>query len=521
LQYVLQQGGAGYWVDVTESSCPPYLPVRYLAYVSGAGQVASVNDLLPLPLVVRVTDGNGTPVSGAEISWSVTGAPGNASGQSVSPASSITGADGLASADMILGSEYGSYQVTATCPTCAGGSPQAFSVIALSSDLASKGQTCNSTSVRSQVNFGSGNLFDSIDLLTIPGAEPNVTLSLSYNSLETVAGSLGPGWTHSYAMTVTSEGGDFLTLKEEDGRRILFHETSPGSNNYTPWDQFGRTGTTIRKFTDGTYRMTRKDGTQYDFNASGALTRITGRNANALFLGYAGSNPETITDSYGRVTLLGYDGNRLATVTDPAGRVTRIGYDTNGYLRTVTDNVSRTTYYDYDANGRLYSKTDPLNGTTIYDYTPQGELYSATDNATGVAAWIEYFPEQNMAIFHQRNGGTKTVEYDPALDMPVRVTQADDNVVLYGYDNTGRLTSVSGPGQYSLNRAYIGNVTYETDGLGRTSVYTYNDFGQLTQVQGPEGRTTVYHYDARGILDSVQNANGETTYFEVDVDPYG
>jgi len=371
------------------------------------------------------------------------------------------------------------------------------------------------------VNFGNGNLFDSIDLLTIPEIEPSVNLSLFYNSAETIVGPLGPGWTHSYAMSVTSEAGGYLVLKEEDGRRIVFKERSPGNDFFDPLEQYGRTGSTIQKFTDGTYLLTRKDGTQYNFNSSGSLTQITGRNGNSLLLGYTGSNLGTITDIFSRVTRLGYAGNRLETVTDPAGRTARIWYDPSGYLRTVTDNASRTTYYDYDGYGRLHSKTDPLSKTTIYAYTAQGELYSATDVSTGTAASVEYFPAQNKAIFHQRNGGTKTVEYDPVLDQPVRVTQADNNVVLYGYDNTARLTSISGPGQFSLGRTYVGNITYETDGLNRTSIYTHNDFGQLIQAEDPESHTTVYHYDSRGILDWVQNANGETTYFEVNVDPLG
>jgi RHS repeat-associated protein len=356
-------------------------------------------------------------------------------------------------------------------------------------------------------------------VLTIPGIDPTVNFTLSYNSTEDAIGSLGPGWTHPYAMNVTPEAGGFLTLKEEDGRRIVYEETSQG--NYYPLDRYGRTGTAFHKFTDNTYQMTRKDGTLYDFNSTGLLTKITGRNGNALTLGYSGSNIETITDVYGRITRLGYTGSRLESITDPAGRTTRIEYDPSGFLRTITDNTSRTIYYDYDGNGRLYSKTDSLNNMVVYAYTSGGKLESATDNATGVAATVDYYPDLYKAVFHQRNGGTKTVEYDPILDLPVRVTQADDNVIVYGYDNTGRLLSVAGPGQYSFNREYVGNTTYETDGLGRTSIFTYNDFGQLTQAEDPEGHTTVYHYDGRGILDWVQNANGETTYFEVNVDPKG
>lgn len=380
----------------------------------------------------------------------------------------------------------------------------------------------NSAYIGSNVNFSSGNLFHPIMLTSVPGTNPKVDLTLSYNSFDDGIGSLGPGWRHSYATKVTLYALGYLLLAEEDGREIVFQETSQGGGVFLPLDQYGRDGTTLQKFTDGSYQMTRKDGTQYGFDPSGVLTAITGRNGNSITLGYTGSNLVTITDNaYSRTVELGYVGGRLETVTDAAGRTTWIGYDPSGYLRTITDNAARTTSFDYDANGRLYSKTEPLGRTIVYGYTAEGKLETATDNATGAVASVEYYPSENKAVFHQRNGGTKTVVYDPALDLPVQVTQADNTVINYGYDNTGRLTSVSGPGQYSLARQYVGNITYETDGLNQTSTFTYNDFGQLLQAEDPEGRTTVFHYDGRGILDWVQNSAGERTDFEVTVHPQG
>lgn len=37
LLYMEQRGGGGYWTNVTDNTCPPYLPERYLASISGNG----------------------------------------------------------------------------------------------------------------------------------------------------------------------------------------------------------------------------------------------------------------------------------------------------------------------------------------------------------------------------------------------------------------------------------------------------------------------------------------------------
>ncbi len=69
-----------------------------IAAVSGDDQSAPVNSSLPDSLVVRVSDGNGNPVSGISITWSVQG------GGSISPETVVTDDDGRAAAQRVLGS---------------------------------------------------------------------------------------------------------------------------------------------------------------------------------------------------------------------------------------------------------------------------------------------------------------------------------------------------------------------------------------------------------------------------------
>jgi large repetitive protein len=72
-----------------------------LRLVSGDNQVAAVGSALADSLVVRVTDDNGNPVAGVDILWTVIG------GGSISPASVLSGADGTAAAERVLGNASG------------------------------------------------------------------------------------------------------------------------------------------------------------------------------------------------------------------------------------------------------------------------------------------------------------------------------------------------------------------------------------------------------------------------------
>ncbi len=71
-----------------------------LVAVAGDSQSAPAGGALPDPLVVQVTDAFGNPISGVEIAWA-------ADAGSVTPSATVTGADGLVSAERTLGARRG------------------------------------------------------------------------------------------------------------------------------------------------------------------------------------------------------------------------------------------------------------------------------------------------------------------------------------------------------------------------------------------------------------------------------
>jgi uncharacterized repeat protein (TIGR01451 family) len=88
--------------------------------VSGDPQSVELGDTLA-PFVVLLTkqDTSGSPVvpqSGLTVNWAITKKPDNVSGESLSDASTTTGAGGQTSSTLTIGNRIGDYEVTATGP---------------------------------------------------------------------------------------------------------------------------------------------------------------------------------------------------------------------------------------------------------------------------------------------------------------------------------------------------------------------------------------------------------------------
>ncbi|HJQ11607.1 MAG TPA: Ig-like domain-containing protein [Gemmatimonadaceae bacterium] len=90
-------------------------PAKNFVIVSGADQTATVDQTLPTPIVLRLTDANGNPVAGEPVNWyfgwTSNGEP--VSSGTVTPASATTNANGEWSATWTLGPDAGQFQITA------------------------------------------------------------------------------------------------------------------------------------------------------------------------------------------------------------------------------------------------------------------------------------------------------------------------------------------------------------------------------------------------------------------------
>lgn len=114
------RGGDGEPLEVRFTATAVAGNASVLAGVSGDDQTGPVNSALADSLVVKATDALGNPVANVEVTWSVSG------GGSISPVTVVTGEDGLAAAERVLGPTSGAQSAQAAVEGFAG-SPVEFS----------------------------------------------------------------------------------------------------------------------------------------------------------------------------------------------------------------------------------------------------------------------------------------------------------------------------------------------------------------------------------------------------------
>ncbi|WP_163505155.1 LamG-like jellyroll fold domain-containing protein [Fodinicola acaciae] len=251
----------------------------------------------------------------------------------------------------------------------------------------------------------------------------------------------------------------------------------------------------------------------------------------------------SVTDAMGNSTNYTYTDNGLvATITkrDPTGTKSFVlqanTYDAAGNpIRQVTNNGATTAASVLDAADRVTSTTvDPtgVNRTTTITYDPDDRPLKSVVQGDPVTppASPTTGPTITRAATHAAAGTaprslvpgiSTTMTYDPlgrvtsravaddqghsskvswTLDrrgLPTTMTDADNNVTSYAYDEAGRLTTTTAP-----------TVNVETGGAAATPAHPvtttgYDTFGGPTENEDPNGNVTTTAYDADGQKASV------------------
>lgn len=257
-----------------------------------------------------------------------------------------------------------------------------------------------------------------------------------------------------------------------------------------------------------------------------------------------------LTDNAGHSSAATYDayGNPLDR-TDGLGRVTKYAYNelellqsvTQNYLENVTPDQETNvlTSYSYNKLGLLTALTDANNHTTQYEHNPLGRLRTVTDARQQVTEH-GYDQNGNRTSVLDANGNTTLFHYDlvnrlHAIDYPggvsedvrlwydalSRLSGMDDSLghTAWGYDDAGRITSVSDPFGQAVGYGYddAGRRTTLTYPGGRSITYQYTPDDQLEHVLEGTQPWADYVYDPySGRITSQSRANGITTEYAFD-----
>ncbi len=212
----------------------------------------------------------------------------------------------------------------------------------------------------------------------------------------------------------------------------------------------------------------------------------------------AGRTFTTVIDALGRVAstqlgglaavLYGYDSRgRVESMTQGTGsdaRTYAITYDAQGFPRTLTDPLGRTVDYTRDAAGRATVKTLPGGTTVGFGFNAAGDLASVTPPGRPAHVFVHNARGDVTSVTPPAvpGSGTTTLAYDPdrritqiaraggevidsTFDAAGRPSgQLLTNVGLpastygIGYDASGRVASLAGPGTQSMSFTYDGGL---------------------------------------------------------------
>ena len=236
----------------------------------------------------------------------------------------------------------------------------------------------------------------------------------------------------------------------------------------------------------------------------------------------AGNITSTAYDGLGRPVLVtNPDNTKSTTVYDGAGRPVKtqqldaasavlttrsVTYDNNGNPVTATDPRGHTTTLTYDPLGQIVNESQPVTATTSvntsFGYDAAGHPTRFTDGR-GNQFWTTYntwgLPESQIE--------PTTTAY-PALA---------DRTFTSVYDLGGRLASQALPGGVQLSYTYddlnqlTGQAGTGADATTAARTFGYDDAGRITSLSVPGGTNTI-SYDDRGLPLSITGPADATSY---------
>ena len=258
----------------------------------------------------------------------------------------------------------------------------------------------------------------------------------------------------------------------------------------------------LRQQADGSFLLTKVDGTRITFDTAGRVTSVTDPNGNLLVYIYDGSGRLTrIQGPGGRAIDLGYnDRGRISQASGPGGRLVTYSYDGNDNLHTVTDTAGQTQTYTYDS--------DPHS---------DHPLVSVMD-AEGNPVFSGSYDDYNRATTSQF-GTAADFAYDFNLAQnQTQITDPYNQQIQQRFDSEYRLIEQIDPLGNRFNVAYDGDFGPQiiTDTHGVVTQLAYDVRGNLTTIlDGAGGRVDLF-YDWRDRLVASRDAEGVATGFGYD-----
>jgi RHS repeat-associated protein len=179
--------------------------------------------------------------------------------------------------------------------------------------------------------------------------------------------------------------------------------------------------------------------------------------------------------------------------------------------------------FSYNALNQLTRYIDAAGGSWAYGYDPLGNLILVNDPLGNIINY-EYDSTNRISTIRYNNGAYAEFRYNVranTLSAPENRTRNQENrtPILYGFDFLGRLINIehTANSRITLERDDLGRVESMQTANGATLSFDYNQRGQITNINTPEGNIT-REYDSNGYL---LNSSGSGQNFDFTYDNFG
>jgi RHS repeat-associated protein len=381
---------------------------------------------------------------------------------------------------------------------------------------------CTISSTARPVNDATGEFYHTFTDFYVTG-RIDLGFTRTYSSLRSAAlGPTGYGWTDNYNQYLTFDGSGNATVHEDNGSAVVFTFSAPNAYTGPPSEHV-----TLVKNGDNTFTLTDAGQNQIVFNPAvnnqSTLKKMVDRHNLAAYTLTMTPNGDgtlaAVTDPNGRTLSFTYQtigtNKLIQTITqnDSPSRSVSFQYGTNPAdpttylsLTQVTDVASGLTKFTYDSNHYLQTMTDPNNGVTTNTYDPSThQITKQQEPITTRATTFTY--SGGITTITDAKGNVTQEEYlnGMLLSRTIGYGTAQASTWTYSFDPSAvGSTATVGPNGQTVTtvRDANANVLSETDGLGRTTAYSYNTFSKPLTILDPTGVTTTNIYNGTGDLTS-------------------
>ena len=351
---------------------------------------------------------------------------------------------------------------------------------------------------RSYVNVSTGNLVLQDMDTTLIGLGVNTGALRTYNSQGQFDFDNNDGW----------QGAPYKSIKDLGNGKLIRTDVDGSTTTYV-WDQ-----------TKSAYIATTGAGSALDSitSANGIYTWTDGATGNKET--YQGTGAGLILsgkDTSGNAITYSYTNNQLTRITNANGEWINFTYTGNNLTQVSTTlqsgQIVSQVSYTYDALNRLSSVSVNLNQSNVPGGSESGTSYITTYTYDGTS--------DRVASVTQSDGTTESFTY-VLVNGSYKIDTVTDGLGLvthFGYDPANNTTTVTDPEGISSVYKYDNNgqllqvktgvTPSNPNGLTQTS-YTYNALGDVLTVTDGLGHKVTMAYDANGNQVSQVDSGGNT-----------